>query len=202
MASSGSCAPAAPGASCPRAMARGRPSRPASTAGNGPASGSASWLHYSDRLMRRVGWIGPCTSWTAPSSGPTSTQQELKGEPSGRGTWSESRRLQHEDPSAVRAGRQAHGVHPNGGRAPRAAGPTHFDGTRSRQAAGPATASWRSLPREAVGVASPEQERHVAARKELHLGTAGSASSIPAQLVSLPIIHASDGSGRARGLKR
>ena len=47
----------------------------------GSASGSGSWPHSSGRPMSRAGSTGACISWTAPSSGPTSTRPVPKGDP-------------------------------------------------------------------------------------------------------------------------
>ena len=60
----------------------------------------------------------------------------------------------------------------------------------------------RRRPLEAVGVASPEQGRHVAARENRPSPAAGSASSISVRLVPLLGPHASDVCVRARRLKR
>ncbi len=70
-----------------------------------------------------------------------------KGGPGNRGARPEPRRLQHQDPPALRAGRQTGGVAPDRGPAARAAGPAGPDGARRGQAAEPRTAPHPTGPR-------------------------------------------------------
>src|SRR3990172_9496705 len=93
----------------------------------------ASWPLSRPRPMLQAMSTGPCTSWMAAWSAPTSMRLGLKrGGATGAGT--ESRRLQHEDPRPARPHGEAARLRPDGWTATRADRPAPAHGAGRSQA--------------------------------------------------------------------